>query len=123
MQDMFRCRSINRRADPSETPLTAANHDILTCAIKPTGEVTAQLNAAEPASLKGVRFDERSLSGRFDGRLQAPNASRRAYELELNVELDDGQLQGGLITVSVHPSRGEALPYWVNLRREGDGAN
>jgi CubicO group peptidase (beta-lactamase class C family) len=89
----------------------------LRCEIEPSGAVLLSVDAAEPAPLRAIQWDKDALSGKFSAQLRTADAERRPHELELSLERSGDKLRGSVTALSTHPTRGEALPHWVELSR------
>jgi hypothetical protein len=89
------------------------------------GEIHAQLEAQLTTLVNDATWDDNWLTGRFQGDIQTPDASRRPHHLQLDLRMRDGRLSGALLAVSVQDREGgapdarvgNALAHWVELRR------
>jgi hypothetical protein len=62
--------------------------------------------------------EEYQFTGKMTGDIGTTDASRRPHDLQWEVALREGRLNGVLYAVGRHPSRGLTLGHWVELRRQ-----
>ncbi|MHC9084384.1 serine hydrolase domain-containing protein [Luteimonas sp. RIT-PG2_3] len=93
----------------------------LTLQVLATGEVRARLGEQPMTLLDKPSFENGWLEGTTIGDIGTPDANRNwPYRLKFLLKQRPGVLEGGLEVNSelMHPPRGEAMTYWVHLRKE-----
>jgi CubicO group peptidase (beta-lactamase class C family) len=88
---------------------------------KESGDVHARLGDQLKTLVNDPRFGEGQFTGKMTGDIGTSDASRRPYDLQWELTLHEGRLNGVLSAVGRHPSRGLTLGYWVELRRQVEG--
>jgi CubicO group peptidase (beta-lactamase class C family)/acetyl esterase/lipase len=83
-----------------------------------SGDVHAQLGDQLKGLVNDARFSEGQFTGKMTGDIETPEANRRPYHLHWDMTLRDGRLGGVLYAIGRHPSRGQSLPHWVELRKQ-----
>ncbi|HEY2893795.1 MAG TPA: serine hydrolase domain-containing protein [Pirellulales bacterium] len=97
---------------------TFAGQVRLRCEIDPAGGALLSVDGAEAVPLRVAQWGKDAVTGRFSARLHTADVERRPHELELSVERVGDKLRGSVTALSTHPTRGEALPHWVELSRQ-----
>jgi hypothetical protein len=80
--------------------------------------VHAQLGDQLQTLVNDPRFREGQFTGKMTGDIGTNDASRRPHDLQWELTLREGRLNGVLYAVGRHPSRGLTLGHWVELRRQ-----
>jgi CubicO group peptidase (beta-lactamase class C family)/acetyl esterase/lipase len=83
-----------------------------------SGDVHAQMGDQLKTLVNDARFSEGQFTGKMTGDIGTAEANRRPYHLAWDVTLRDGRFCGVLYAVGRHPSRGQSLAHWVELRKE-----
>lgn len=86
---------------------------------KRSGEVHAHLGEQLKTLLNDVTFEDGYLSGRMLGDIGTEDANRRPYHLHVSLKLRDRLLNGAMMAIS-HGPRGNALSYWVELKKTSE---
>jgi hypothetical protein len=93
----------------------------LTLQVLASGEVRARLGDQPMTILDDPSFENGWLEGTTIGDIGTPDANRNwPYRLKFLLKQRQGVLEGGLEVNSelMHPPRGEAMTYWVHLRKD-----
>lgn len=93
---------------------------------KETGDVHAQLDTQLKTLVNEVQFKEEYLTGKMMGTIGTPDASRYPHYLHLDLKHRGEVLTGAIIAITVDGRdggtvgrrQGNALSYWVELRKE-----
>ena len=96
---------------------TYAGNYSMTLSFKESGEVYAKLEKQLQTLVTDLRFTDGQLTGRMAGRIDTGDTRRRAWEPEHHIDLDL-KLRGDVINGAVTTIAGNALSYWVELRKK-----
>lgn len=89
---------------------------------KRNGEIQAQLGQQAIVSMRESRLDGNTFTGKMDGDIGTDDARRRAHELEWDLTIREGAINGTVYATALPLSkRPLRLGYWVSLRPASDG--
>jgi hypothetical protein len=86
--------------------------------VKDPEDIHVRLGEQPEALLNEAKFGGGVLTGVMQGDVGTPDARRRPYRVHLELRLRDGSLSGSAAVISLPTSRGGAMEYWVELKRE-----
>jgi CubicO group peptidase (beta-lactamase class C family) len=87
--------------------------------VKESGDVHVKLGDQLETLLSGVSFRDGYLRGRFAGIVDYDDARGRPYQVQLELKLRDGVLNGSAITTTLPDGRGSsAVTHWAEVKRE-----
>lgn len=89
--------------------------------INEDGAAIAELDGQPPVGISDLRIQSGKVSGRMESDIRTTQALRRPHDIDLEVTLRDGRLEGTVNAIGRKSSRGLGLPYWVQLRKCADG--
>lgn len=97
-----------------------------TLIFQPDGDLHARLGKQLTTLVNDVDFTDRHLGGKLWGEIETGDARRRPHQLQLDLTLRDGVLNGAVVALSTLPDGeggqkgrrvGNALASWAELRR------
>jgi len=86
--------------------------------VKDPQDIHVRLGEQLETLLNEARCEDGVLTGVMQGDVGTPDASRRPYHLHLELRRRGEALCGSAAVISLPTSRGGAMEYWVDLRRE-----
>jgi CubicO group peptidase (beta-lactamase class C family) len=100
--------------------LSTYKNDVpLVLSIKALDDARVKLGKQLETLLSDATYSGGYLRGRFAGEIDYDDARGRGYQLQLELKLRDGVLNGPLIVTTLPDGRGSsATSHWVNLKRE-----
>jgi hypothetical protein len=85
---------------------------------KEPGDEHVRLGEQLETLLNEAKFEGEVLTGTIQGDIGTSDAKRRPYHLHLDLKLREGSLCGAAVVISLPTSRGGAMAYWVELKKE-----
>jgi len=99
--------------------VTYKSENPLLLSVKESGDVHVKLGDQLETLLSGASIRDGCLRGRFAGVVDYDDARGRPYQVQLDLKLREGVLNGSAITATLPDGRGSsAVTHWAELKRD-----